>query len=54
MKSEEASERMDESSEQNIWERGVWQFLAKIYYRAQLNQTLATPFIFRLLIYYYI
>ena len=27
------------------WERGAWQFFTNVCYGAQLNQTLATPFI---------
>ena len=45
IKSEEASERLEVSGEQDIWERSAWQFFANVCYGAQLNQTLATPFI---------
>ena len=34
-----------ESGEQDFWERDAWQTLANVCYGAQLNQTLATPFI---------
>ena len=45
IKSEEASERLEESGERDIWERGAWHFFATVCYGAQLNQTLAILFI---------